>query len=965
MVSVTSRSDADTFDTSLGCLISPALDELATQLLSVVALHARERKVVLDTTRESLFQILHRKLARLLVLELNAARVTGRLTGDDPKKRWEQFLELSSEQAFWDALAIHYPSLLPRVGAIVRHRCAASLRFAQRWSLDRPRLSGLCGGDPGELLELKFGAGDIHRTGQTVAILRSEAGPIVYKPRSLAIDIALRSFIAELAEDHRGRLVIRVPEALGFEEHGWGEFIEHRYASGTEELRDFYRGIGHWLALMRLLGGRDLHAENLIAHGGSPVVVDCETLFTPKIPPSPSDYGEAADRAAELVSGTVLNVGLLPSRGVALGWRGVDNSAVGMLPGEQPMMRQPGIIDAGSDEARIGDTLVETDVSQNHPSLQPALAQYWPDVLEGFDGMTDALRRLDAAGVLRTRLEAFASCRIRVVPRATEVYAEIGRMLWHPVSLHQQEPARQRGFDLLQKMVKNVSLAPGDPAVIHAEIEDLMHGDIPVFSTIVKDGRLEGPGSTHWLPQCNLIDSALQDWRAADFELERNVIRASLVSAYINDGWSPDLSSMLPARRREGDLDVRRRRQAAKIVRGLVANAILGNDGSVEWIAPVLNQTGWSVQILQQDVYNGLSGIALLTGAYLRETRAGRADPIEELEDLFGRTLRTLHLSAAKEKKLRQGGLKIRPPPPGGYLGLASQIWTYLVLAQWGLDGGDGLELACALAEGIPEAVALDDACDLFMGTAGAIVPLLAVARRTGEDRYLRMASQLGDRLCERAQRKGDGAFWVHPKWPEGMGGFAHGVSGMGWALAKLASETGAEQHRQTARAAFAFEDALYDEEEQNWRDLRLLEGLKTASAWCHGSVGIGLARLDLDRRLANPSTRQVLHRTAAATWRLGLGWNHCACHGDFGAWELLERAIALGEGPNDLTRVHLGELLLTSLEDHGPSCGMTRDTFTPGLMPGLGGIAYQLLRMHPDNELPSILTPGGVTSED
>jgi lantibiotic modifying enzyme len=37
----------------------------------------------------------------------------------------------------------------------------------------------------------------------------------------------------------------------------------------------------------------------------------------------------------------------------------------------------------------------------------------------------------------------------------------------------------------------------------------------------------------------------------------------------------------------------------------------------------------------------------------------------------------------------------------------------------------------------------------------------------------------------------------------------------------------------------------------------------------------------------------------------------------------------------------------------------MARDAFAPGLMPGLGGVAYQLLRMHPDSGLPSILIPG------
>jgi hypothetical protein len=36
----------------------------------------------------------------------------------------------------------------------------------------------------------------------------------------------------------------------------------------------------------------------------------------------------------------------------------------------------------------------------------------------------------------------------------------------------------------------------------------------------------------------------------------------------------------------------------------------------------------------------------------------------------------------------------------------------------------------------------------------------------------------------------------------------------------------------------------------------------------------------------------------------------------------------------------------------------MGRNAFTPGLLPGVGGIAYQLLRAHPEHDLPSILTP-------
>jgi type 2 lantibiotic biosynthesis protein LanM len=944
------------FDRSLGCLVSPALDELATQLFSVTGLSARERDVITHATRESLYTVLHSKISRLLVLELNAARVMGQLSGDSPELRWQQFVELSSQQTFWDDLARNYPSL-SQAREIVRKRCRATLFFAQRWTADRRRLKALCGDDQPELNELSFGAGDSHRGGLTVAMAGGEGWRVVYKPRSLAIDNALRSFIAKLAEDHGSPLNIRIPKVLACGDYGWTEAVTHRFAAGGEELLSFYRGIGHLLALMRLLSGSDLHAENMIAHGGNPVIVDCETLFTPKIPPCSSGYGSAHDRATELIARTVLSIGVLPGRGVSLAWRGVDMSAVGLLPGQQPMQRQQGILGAGTDNAHVGPILLETPVSQNHPSPGPVLAEYWPEVLRGFDELTATLQRLDTAGSLWPRLQAFEDCRIRMVLRATEVYAEIGRMLWHPASLHNPEPARQRAFGLLEQMAANVSMAPSDPAVINAEIDDLLEGDIPYFSALVREGRLQGPGGTSWLPPCHLAEAALADWRSADFALERNIIQASLVSAYLNDGWTSPGTAALWTHGRGGDLETRRRRQAAQIIQSIAANAIHADDGSVAWIAPVLTETGWSVQPLQQDLYNGIAGLALLFGAYLRETEAGRADPIRGLDRLFAAALHTLHLYEAKRERLTAEGLKIRPDPPGAYLGLGSQIWTYILLADWGLDGGDGIERARKLAEQIPASAAADDVHDLLSGSAGAIVPLLALADKTRDKNYVTIASQLGDLLCERAKHQNGHAYWPVTDAPEGMGGFAHGVTGIGWALTHLARATGSARYEQLAQEAFAFEDALFDEQEQYWRDLRKLGGPTTIAAWCHGAAGIGLAHLNLDPTLTHASTRKYLRRAAAATWRMGMGSNHCACHGDLGSWELLDQAIAAGEAPEELSSSSLLDMILSSLEQHGPSCGMRGKAFAPGLLPGLGGIAYQLLRAHPEHDLPSILT--------
>jgi lantibiotic modifying enzyme len=103
---------------------------------------------------------------------------------------------------------------------------------------------------------------------------------------------------------------------------------------------------------------------------------------------------------------------------------------------------------------------------------------------------------------------------------------------------------------------------------------------------------------------------------------------------------------------------------------------------------------------------------------------------------------------------------------------------------------------------------------------------------------------------------------------------------------------------------------------------------------------------------------RDVLRRAAASCWRDGRGWNHTLCHGDSGVWEVLDHALAHGVAPAGVDRATRDAHLLSSLEEFGPISGMARDTFAPGLLPGVGGIAYQLLRMHPDSPLPSLLLP-------
>lgn len=965
-------TDTGDIDRIVQRLIGPNLAGLTTAVGSLPRLTHNERDAVHAAAVTVLRAAVWPRVSRVVLLELHAARMTGRLSAADPRARWDEWVDRLAAPGGWETTAEPYPVFLPRIATIVRNRCAAVLAAAQRFARDRDRLAHLIGGDP-TLVEMEFGAGDSHHGGHTVAILHCHGGKVVYKPRSVRVDAALADLLPRLLPKVPEADRIRVPAVLprrdNAGEYGWAAHVAHRYCADDAELRVFYRNIGHWLAVTRLLSGSDLHAENLIACGPVPVIVDCETLFTPPPRPHSSGYGQAFDLAEERINQSVLRTGLLPGRTALLGMRGRDPSGTGSLPSQQPRLQVPAIVDHGTDTAHVSTMTVDAPPSANHPSPEPDLDRYWQHVVEGFAELSDDLRARDRAGQLAPLLEGFTDCPVRVLMRDTAAYAELIRMLWHPSSLHRPERASQQAADLLVRQAQNSQIASGDPDVVAAEVADLLVGDVPVFTAVAGDEDITGPGDTRLPAGGSLVATALRRWREADVATDRLVIQAALVSAYLNDGTGPTREPYTPALVRTGDLERRRRAMVSTILQPVADAAVTGEDGTVTWVTTIMRPTGWAVSPLGADLYDGLAGVAVLLAAHLRESEAGRADELPLVPELLERTVRALRLAddrqAQERAEAEAADIALRPFPPGGYFGLASRVWGWLLLAHLGaVSGQEAVRRAEALAALLPEAVAADDRFDLLSGMAGAIVPLLDLARRTGDSRWSGLAHDIGERLSGAASTAEVGVRWPTSQFPEGLGGLSHGATGIGWALARLAAATGQHGPAALADAAFAFEESLYDARQEGWRDARSPVGTLPGAKWCHGSVGIGLVAADLWARGGDERWRDVLARAARCTLRYGFHTSHTLCHGDVSAWELLTLAWDAQVAPAGWTPEASLADIVTTLESHGPVAGLAHDVFSPALLTGHAGVAYGLLRMHPDSDLPSVLLPdpGGLS---
>jgi hypothetical protein len=321
-----------------------------------------------------------------------------------------------------------------------------------------------------------------------------------------------------------------------------------------------------------------------------------------------------------------------------------------------------------------------------------------------------------------------------------------------------------------------------------------------------------------------------------------------------------------------------------------------------------------------------------------------------------------------------------------GRVGLA---WVAIRLAEI-FERPDDAERARRLLGPLAGQASQDAGLDVIGGAGGAIPACLDLAEKAGWDELRAIARDLGEHLIAQAQRRPDGWSWATggQSAVRNLAGFAHGASGMGLALLELALATGDSRFRFAAEMAFLYERRLFDAERSNWPDLRhkglgdylyyqKMDELRRAvrdgkppvyeetymTAWCHGSPGIGLARLrafeltgqDLYRQEAEAALRSTLQ---AIEDELSQGGNYSLCHGIGGNCELpLLAAEILGNPELRQGVERAARQGIETYEKQGRPwpCGTRGGMPDPSLLVGEAGIGAFYLRLA-DPETPSVL---------
>ena len=698
-----------------------------------------------DVMLMNLAEPLLTRLGRTLVLELNVLRLQGRLEGKDAQQRFLSFLRLLHDPAQAGEILAEYPVLARQLAICIDQWADVSLEFLHRlcadWADVKTTFSP--GMDPGPLVQVTGGAGDTHRGGRSVMIAEFESGmQVVYKPKSLAIDVHFQSLLSRLNALGCDP-PLRTFATLDRDEYGWAEYVERQECTDRDQIGRFYRRQGIYLALLYVLNAGDFHFENVIASGEYPILIDLETMLQPRF--DRFEDGMADVVAERTMAESVLQIGLLPMRLWSVGdYDGIDISGLGGAGGQLSPDRIPEPADAGTDAMRYVRTRAEIAGDANRPILDGVevnAVEYVEEIVSGFDHLylliANHKSELMQPGGL---IEAFADDTIRVLLRPTRTYGQLLYESFHP-DLLRSAVDRDLFFDRLWLVVPERSFMRD---VVTSEQEDIQQGDIPVFNT--RPDTLDLWDAQGRAIRGVLIESGMAAVRQriaqlSEEDLQRQVwyIRASMATLGM-DADGPEtprypLAKTASRARRARLVDAVR--TAADY---LCATAVQGQ-ADATWIG-LVRQGGkrWTIAPVGIDLYGGTAGIALFlayAGEALGETRY-----TDVARQAYTGVVQQIDYLSAEFTDV------------GGFEGWGGVLYAFTHLgALWSDE--QVISEAVRIAGIVRDVADQDDAFDVSYGCAGAISSLLALYQHRPSAALLEAASTCGERLLTAARKRG------------------------------------------------------------------------------------------------------------------------------------------------------------------------------------------------------------------
>lgn len=938
--------------------LNEAIQELNDKYKKIYKQLPFDPKTIKDVFLSGFLPELLIELIQIMVKKCGELRQKGMLKGDTPKQRYEYFLAYMRQKDVALDLLQEYPVLARRLVIMLNNWVKFSIETLERLCKDWIDIKNIFTSkeDPGVIvLDKGNNVGDIHNSGQVITLTFSSGFKLLYKPRSLSMDLHFQELLNWL--NNKGiEPSFRTLKILNRSTYGWTEFVTFQSCHSEDEISRFYYRQGGYLAILYVLYGTDFHSENLIASGEYPILVDLETLFCPP------DKTTSNNKVANYLQDSVLRTGLLPTPIFGnKDNKGIDFSGLAGLSGQLTPYPLLYIELSETDEIHIVHKQLRFEEESTHqPKLNGKdviLQNYVEIIVKGFTEIYQLLQKnvttlISADGLINR----FAKDEVRILLRSTREYGILLTESSNPNMLR-NSIACEWLFDNLWKQTKD---QPFLLKVIASERESLLQGFIPRFFTYPESINLWCDNNKcvpnfFDKPAIDFVKARLQELSEEDLTKQIWLIRASFVTI-IEDSQNiqPKSYKFIPSNNKS--TNDKAFIKTASAIGDQLANLAIIDQNKATWLSLQVGKLdNYYISSSKLDLYDGLAGTTLFL-AYL-----GYITNQSVYTDLAKQALENIRqqIGRAKNRDLKN---------VGGFGGLGAIIYLLNHLSRLWNDPKlitEALEIVPLL----PSLIEKDIRFDLIYGSSGCIISLLNLHKFITKSEDLQqiknIAIQCGNHLISKIETTPQGKAWVTTPEKKPPLGMSHGVAGIAWSLLELSDFTKDSSFASTAKEALSYERSFFSPQMGNWPDINRddTDDAKNSNekfriTWCHGATGVGIARLLSIKHLSNDKfIEQELSTAIKTVIKGGFGNNHSLCHGDLGNLDFLLQVTENQHGYKIKSQVqNIASIIFNNINKQGWLCGTPLSVESPGLMVGIAGIGYQLLRLASPDIVPSVL---------
>lgn len=784
-----------------------------------------------------------------------------------------------------------------------------------------------------QIVSIDLGNSDPHAGGHTVVmvnlLVNSKLEKIVYKPRCIQSEAAMQSLLTILTNQQ----IIKFGNyrLLCKNGYGYAEFLHKQNRTDRKEVvENFYRQLGGYLAIFHILGGSDLHFENILVSNCNAFICDCETAL--EVVPHRKDNSDT-------LYDSVFSTGMLdwplpdtPDTKNQISLSGYNGGESYTIPFAVPRINNRMSLSLTVEHQTGVEVKGETSnrIYYNDELVSPhAYKEY---IVDGFNKVYSFVQQ-DSSYFISLLTKLFAGSSVRFVNRATQLYAHLHNSARHPKCL-----ADPLEVDLVfHTLIEHPRMWDDGGKLAQLEIKALWQLDTPIFTAKANSQELIF-NEEQRLPDTLTIsplDNAIQRIKRLSplSQIRQNqYIYTSLSTGEINNPHFIESS-------------VNYAYQIGKHLCSLLED----ENASAPWKTTDFTSTGLHSVDINSSIHTGSAGICLFL-AYLDAIR-----PEPEFRIAAQRALK--HAIEERDHEMI-----------GAFQGKAGLIYLLTHLAPlW--QRPDLLELALNLCDEILPLITQDDIYDIISGASGVIPVMLGLHQLTKSSKAINCASACADHLMQNAIHIGNTiALPYKSDLARGyLTGFSHGAAGLGWALIRYGVYTNQPEYIEAGRKAFAYEATQFDTAEANWYDLRTsvvttqAPGPKFAYYWCSGAAGIALSRIDSWATLGKTDNDMLREAQTGLDITLQTFNNltdDSLCHGKSGNAEVLLRFALLQNQPYLQMEANAQATAQWRLFEKSRrwTCGASGSEVLPELMNGLAGIGMHFLRLAHPQQIPSPL---------